>query len=305
MNQQLPGSGVVGAAAGGAPGAGAPGQGVQVPVSNQRSPAAIAIANYLRDNKALKARTGLLNNKEDIDFFRFKRFVRELTSADYKKRQQNPKSGLPPVNNEQEAAKVFIMLIQSQMLIPVTKLHYAEIKQTNKSWKPNKTKPTLVPSNKANLEPNSYFAWTYSKPNPFMLLYGILIIIGIFAVILFPLWPNFMKRGVWYVSMFFLGLVALFFGIAIVRLIIYLITYAVCPQAFWLYPNLFADCGVIESFQPLYEWEKPKAVKGKKTKKSAVSEKSTDSTGSATGTAPSDSTVTKRKVILEEVEDGA
>lgn len=286
---------------------GAPGQGMQVPISGQKSPVAINIANFLKDHPILKQRTGLLNNKEDIEFFRFKRYIRALTSDEYKKKQINTKNGLPPIKDEQEAAKLFIMLIQSQMIIPVTKLHYQEIKQTNRSWKPNRAKPTLVPSNKANLEPDSYFAWTYTKPNPFMLLYGVLTIVGIFAVILFPLWPNFMKRGVWYLSMGCLGLIGLFFGIAIVRLIIYIVTLVTLPRAFWLYPNLFEDCGVLESFQPLYAWEEPKKTKkGKKKASSTPAVAGSGSTGSAT-TSGTDAQGTlapvKRKVILEEVEE--
>ncbi|CAK7896093.1 translocation protein Sec62p [[Candida] anglica] len=280
--------------------------GVQVPVTNQKSQAAISLANYLRDNKALKQRTGLLNNKEDIDFFRFKRFVRLLTSDEYKKKQSNPKNGLMPINSEKEAVQAFIMLIQGQFVIPINKLHFKEIKETNPSWKPNRSKPTLTPSNKANLEPNAYFAWTYTKPNPFMLLYGILLIVGIFAVILFPLWPSFMKVGVWYLSMAFLGLIALFFAIAIVRLIIYVITLLALPRAFWLYPNLFEDCGVLESFQPLYGWEEPKKDKKKKSKSKKGSVTTTGdettTTSKSTGT-DSNTTAVRRKVTLEEVDE--
>lgn len=281
-----------------------PGQ-QQIKTSSQRSPVAINIANYLRDNKILKQRTGLLNNKDDIDIFRFKRLSRALLSEDYKAKQKNPKNGLVPIPNEQEVAKVFILLIQNQLIIPLEKLHYDEIKKV-KGWKPNKSKPTLRPSQKASLEPDSYFGWTYTKPNPYILLYSILTIIGIFAIILFPLWPAFMKIGVWYLSMAALGLIGLFFLVAIIRLIIYLISLVVMPKAFWLYPNLFEDCGVIESFQPLYAWEEPKqAKKSKKAKKGSKSNtQNTDATkSSSTGASTSSSAPVKRKVILEEVDE--
>ncbi|RLV88336.1 Translocation protein SEC62 [Meyerozyma sp. JA9] len=275
---------------------------VQVPVSDQRSPATIRIANYLRDNKILKMRTGLLNNTSDVDFFRFKRIIRALTSEDYKKKQSNPKNELIPIESDQEAAKVFIQLIQNQLVTPVEKLHYAEVKQY-KGWKPDRNKPTLKPTTKANLEPNAYYVWNYTKPNPYLALYGLLMFAGVFAVILFPLWPAKMKIGVWYLSMGMLGLIGLFFAIAFVRLIIYVVTLLTMKQAFWLYPNLFADCGVIDSFKPLYEWEQDKkAKKSKKSKKSPTSEPS-ETSGTTTGASASAANATKRRVVLEEVDE--
>ncbi|CCE88837.1 Piso0_001623 [Millerozyma farinosa CBS 7064] len=284
-------------------------QGVPVSTSGERSPETINVANFLRDNKILKQRTGLLNNSEDVEFFRYKRIVRALLSDEYKKKQANPKAGLIPVSDEQDATKVFISLIQSQMVIPVQKLHFHEIKQTNKSWKPNRQKPTLKNITKANLEPDSYFAWTYAKPNPFVVLYSILLLVGVFAVILFPLWPDFMKIGVWYISIAMLGLLGLFFLVAIVRLIIYIISLVIFPKPFWLYPNLFEDCGVIESFKPLYAWEEPKKPKkGKKSAKKAAESSSTEplsntNAAASSGAEKTDGNVSKRKVVLEEVED--
>ncbi|ODV80345.1 subunit of ER protein translocation complex [Suhomyces tanzawaensis NRRL Y-17324] len=280
-----------------------PGGDVQVPIAQQKSPIAINLANYLKDNKILKERTGLLNNTDDIDFFRFKRLIRALLSDDYKSKQQNPKNGLPLIANETEAQKIFIMLIQNQLLLPLQKLHFVEIKQ-HRGWKPNKTKPTLVRIEKATLDANAYFGWIYTKPNPYILLYSILAIVGVFSVILFPLWPAFMKRGVWYLSMAALGVIGLFFLTAIVRLIIYIISLVAFPKPFWLFPNLFEDCGVIESFQPLYGWEEPKKKKAKKGKKNEGAESTkAEPTGAATGSSVAQGNVTKRKVTLEEVDE--
>lgn len=279
---------------------GQPGQ-VQVPTSDKRSVAAVNLANYLRDNKLLKARTGLLNNKTDIDFFKYKRYKRLLLSEEYKQKQSNPKNGLIPIELSEDADKAFIMLIQNQMVIPTQKLHFAEIKAI-RGWKPNKSKPTLKPIGNATIEPQAYFGWTYSKPNPYIFLYGLLTIVGVFAVILFPLWPIFMKKGVWYLSMGALGLIGVFFGIAIVRLIIYIVSLVASPKPFWLFPNLFEDCGVIESFQPLYGWEEPKKKKVKKGKKTETTS-DIKSEASTTGSQTSANGTVKRKVTLEEVDE--
>ncbi|KAI5966254.1 SEC62 [Candida pseudojiufengensis] len=282
--------------------------------TGQRAPAAINIANYLFQNSILKQRSGLLDNKTDIEFFKYKRFERALLSDDYKSKQQNPKNGLIPIANAQEVQKIFVLLIQNQLILPINKLHYSEVKAI-KGWKPVRDKPTFKRAEKAVIDPKSYFGWLYTRPNPYILLYSILAIAGVFTIILFPLWPTFMRRGVWYLSMGALGLIALFFVIAIIRLIIYIVSLVAFPKPFWLFPNLFADCGVIESFIPLYGWEEPKKKKSKKSKK--ASKQSTESSGekieplvskddkSATGaeTKPSNGETKSRKVILEEVKE--
>lgn len=281
---------------------------MEVPLATQTSPAAIALASFAKDNKILKSRAGLLDNTDDVSFFRFKRLTRAFLSEEYQTKQAQPNSNLPEITDGPGVQQAFIELIKNQMIIPVEKLHYADIKEV-RGWKPNKTKPTLKRVGRAAMEDDVYYAWVWAKPNPYILLYSILAIAGVFTIILFPLWPNFMKRGVWYLSMGMLGLIALFFATAIVRLFIYVGSLGVSKKPFWLFPNLFADVGVIESFQPLYGWEEPKKKK-KKSKTSTLesSEKveaiNIPSSEKATGASTTQSAPAKRRgVTIEEVED--
>lgn len=64
------------------------------------------------------------------------------------------------------------------------------------------------------------------------------------AGVMFPLWPPFMRQGVWYLSIGLLGLVGAFFVLAIIRLILWAFS-KVFGKPFWLFPNLFADVGVV------------------------------------------------------------
>lgn len=256
----------------------------------QRPLMVVNTANFLRDNKILKMRTGLLNNTQEVDFFRYKRLVRAVTSEGYKSKLANPNKQILPVQLEDDTAKVLISLIQARMVIPVEKLHYKQIKEV-KGWRPNREKPTLKPVQKAEVLPDAYYAWVYQKPNPYILLYALLAVAAVFSVILFPLWPPVMKRGVWYLSMGSLCFIGLFFVMAIIRLIIFIVTWATLPRAFWLYPNLFEDCGFFESFVPLYAWSEPKKKKSKKRVSAAAI---TTENGSA---------ATKSTVKLEEVDE--
>lgn len=281
--------------------------GTQVAANQAPNPIIISVANYARSSGDLKARAGLLNNTEDIEFFRFKRLRRALTGDSYKKKSADGKNKLVEINSEEDFVKIFVLMIQSRLIVPVEKLHYADIKKV-KGWKPNRKKPTLQPISKATMEPDAYYAWTYAKPNPMMLIYSILMIAGVFLVILFPLWPRFMRTGVWYLSMGAMGLLGLLFGIAIVRLIIFVVTYLTMPRAFWLFPNLFEDCGVLESFQPVYGWSgdnqsKKKKSKSKSSKKGPKIEEVDREDVQATGSEKAKTTVTRRGVTLEEVDD--
>lgn len=52
-----------------------------------------------------------------------------------------------------------------------------------------------------------------------------------------------------------MGLLGLFFAMAIFRLILFCVTVFVVPPGLWLYPNLFEDVGFFDSFKPLWGWQ--------------------------------------------------
>lgn len=79
------------------------------------------------------------------------------------------------------------------------------------------------------------------------------------TVVMFPLWPVTLRIGVWYLSMGFLGLIGLFFAMAIFRLILFCATVFTVPPGLWLYPNLFEDVGFFDSFRPVWGWQEVSA----------------------------------------------
>ena len=221
--------------------------------------APLAITKLVRHHNELKLRKGLLQSKP-TEFFRYKRFVRALKSAEYSKKSQNQPDLYPSIKkseaydeyNEDRIKDLFVSLIKTQLIVPVIKLHSEECKEHG--LKPSKDHPSLVLTQKALLQDDAYYAWNYN-PKTWMdtiTVFGIIIII--LSLVCFPLWPRSMKRSSYYLSMAALGLLGLFFVLAIIRLIVYLISLAFIKEkgGFWLFPNLFEDCGVLESFKPLY-----------------------------------------------------
>lgn len=96
-------------------------------------------------------------------------------------------------------------------------------------------------------KPDDYYAWFYEGSQWTTYAGGLLMVVIMLAGVMFPLWPPVMRLGVWYLSIAALGFIGLFFGIAIVRLILYIITIVVASPGIWIFPNLFADVGFVRS----------------------------------------------------------
>lgn len=92
---------------------------------------------------------------------------------------------------------------------------------------------------------DEYYAWFYEGSQWTTYAGGVLMVVIMLAGVMFPLWPPVMRLGVWYLSIAVLGLIGLFFVIAILRLIFYIITIIVASPGIWIFPQLFADVGFV------------------------------------------------------------
>ncbi|KAI9313811.1 translocation protein Sec62-domain-containing protein [Dichotomocladium elegans] len=126
----------------------------------------------------------------------------------------------------------------------------------------NKGAPrALQPNQEQEVRDDGYYMWIYEGSQVKLYAGAALLVAVVLAAVLFPLWPESLRLGVWYLSVGVLGLLGVFFGIAIIRLILYIITIIIMPRGIWLFPNLFEDVGIIESFIPLWGWDEPKSKK--------------------------------------------
>ncbi|KAI9290996.1 translocation protein [Neoconidiobolus thromboides FSU 785] len=208
------------------------------------------LADYLLDSKksGLRARQGKLNGQRVL-YFKGKSGINSLMKPEAK--------GVinKTLETREEAIELLKPLVENQLVIRCSKesgageLHYTQEK---------------------TYEEDFYYVWIYQGSQVKNYFMGILVLAGIFAVVLFPLWPNFMKDGAWYLSMAGLGFLGFLFVITIIRFILYIITKVVAAPGIWLFPNLYEDVGFFESFVPLYAWDvppPPKKVKSKTNKK--------------------------------------
>ena len=96
-------------------------------------------------------------------------------------------------------------------------------------------------------QPDEYYVWLYEGSQLTTILGGIGLVAIVLAGVMFPLWPSSMRVGVWYISVAVLGLIGLFFGLAIFRLIFYIVTIVVAKPGIWIFPKLFDDVGFVRA----------------------------------------------------------
>ncbi|KAJ5651417.1 translocation protein Sec62 [Penicillium longicatenatum] len=248
-------------------------------------PRALAVAKFLR-SQALKPRTCILNG-ERKDMFKVKRAMRALQSPAYAKAAAKKNSLLPPVTDYPSAEAAFSLLPLSYLALRVSK-HDPHAGHNHAKPK-NRTKGlwTVKIEEDQKFEPMMYYVWQWEGPQWKQKAMAAAVVAGIFTVVLFPLWPMMLRQGVWYLSVGCMGLLGLFFAMAIFRLILFCVTVFAVPPGLWLYPNLFADVGFFDSFKPLWGWQENKKKKGKKVKSEAAAPTLTTA---ASTTAPSATT---------------
>jgi len=211
------------------------------------------VVDFLRSSKSgIKAHPGALNGSR-VEYFKGKHAVKALLSPAYAKVK-----AVPPVKDEAEAAALL------HRIIPYT--FFLRVDRGGSTG--GSGSPKVVQVNQMQLfAPEHYYAWFYVGSQWTTYLGGIAMVAVMLAGVMFPLWPASMRLGVWYLSMGVLGLLGLFFATAIVRLIFWIITIIVVSPGIWIFPNLFADVGFVDSFIPLWEWDIPPKKKAKKSKK--------------------------------------
>ncbi|KAF8637907.1 hypothetical protein AX17_002530 [Amanita inopinata Kibby_2008] len=213
------------------------------------------IAQFLRGGSAgMKVRVGALNGKR-LDYFKGKSAVKALLSPAYAKL-----SNVPKVTTEDDAIRVLNTVNMFAF--------YLRVQRGGPSGSSSSSPKNLqiIPEQKFDKE--EYYAWFYEGSQWTTYAGGIAMVALMLAGVMFPLWPPIMRLGVWYLSILMLGLIGLFFAVAVFRLIFYVITILIASPGIWIFPKLFADVGFVESFIPLWEWDIPKkkSKKGKKEK---------------------------------------
>jgi translocation protein SEC62 len=186
-----------------------------------------------------------------------KRALRALQSDAYAAaRKKNP--ALPEITDRASLENTFKMLPLSMLALRVVK---AEDPHEGHSHGGTGKKPKRVKGLwTVRIEPQQeagddmYYVWLWEGSQVMRKVYAALALFAIFALVCYPLWPVKLRQGGYYLSWGFLCFLGLFFAMAIFRVILFCVTYFVLPPGFWLFPNLWEDVSVIDSFKPVWAW---------------------------------------------------
>jgi translocation protein SEC62 len=180
-----------------------------------------------------------------------KRAIKALLSERYQKAcAKNP--NLPKVTSPETAEQAFMLLPRSLLALRVSKIE----EEGPKNPKRVKGQWNVRIEQQQQCGPMMYYVFLYEPRTWTQTLTATGLVIGLFMVVLFPLWPPMLRLGVWYLSMGMLGIIGLFLVMSVFRLILFLITCVITPPGLWLYPNLFEDVGFFDSFRPVWAWHK-------------------------------------------------
>jgi len=126
-------------------------------------------------------------------------------------------------------------------------------------------------------EGDDVYVWIYEPFNPWKFLLGGLVLLVILGFCLFPIWPSELRSVAYYGSIGCMGVLGVLVALVILRAILFGMIWVTTfgQHHFWLLPNLTEDCGVLESFKPLYLYESKKS-KTKKLKQQQQQEQTKD-----------------------------
>lgn len=204
----------------------------------------------------MKTRSGILSGQR-VEYFKGNSAIKAVLSPEYAKLKN-----VPAVTNEEEAERMLHSMLPFAFFLRVERGDAPPAGKDGPAPRP------LQVNQMQMFDKDMYYVWLYEGMQLYQKLAGLGLIVALLGLVMFPLWPVFLRRGVYYLSLGVLALFGLLMVIAVIRLIIWLITIVVLPPGIWIFPNLFADVGVIESFIPLWGWDvPPEKKKVKRTKK--------------------------------------
>lgn len=186
-----------------------------------------------------------------------KRALRAIESPAYAKASSKKNSPLPALTAGFPSHEILKLLPLSLLALRVSKTDAHEGHSHGPAKPAKRTKGLwhVRIEQQQDISSELHYVFLYDGPQWRQKLYAGGALAAVFTVVLFPLWPIKLRIGVWYLSMGMLGLIGLFFAMAIFRLILFVITMFAVPPGLWLYPNLFEDVGFFDSFRPLWGWQ--------------------------------------------------
>lgn len=117
-----------------------------------------------------------------------------------------------------------------------------------------KAPETVELSISKNVNASDYYMWAEDNRDYLTIGLSLLAVCLVLGLFMYKIWPPWLKRLTRFVEYLIIGFFAFILSLGAIRLVIFGITYVFKYPGLWIFPNLFSDCGVLESFVPAYSW---------------------------------------------------
>eukprot|EP00550_Attheya_septentrionalis_P009811 CAMPEP_0198283682 /NCGR_PEP_ID=MMETSP1449-20131203/3253_1 /TAXON_ID=420275 /ORGANISM="Attheya septentrionalis, Strain CCMP2084" /LENGTH=328 /DNA_ID=CAMNT_0043980407 /DNA_START=23 /DNA_END=1009 /DNA_ORIENTATION=+ len=193
------------------------------------------LCNFLRTNDGPAVREAIEMEKR-VQYLKGEKLVNFLVEP--KKGTKWP-TNLPKFTSREEAIEVCKDLCRLQFM------HRSE----------KRGKGDLAVSRVRDFDEAGYFTWMYEGDKTFSHMMTTVLIGGFLFCTCFPIWPNFLKIFVWYMSV---SLLIFMFFLVTTRGVLFLFVW-ILGYDFWFLPNLFDESlNFTDSFKPVVSLEKTK-----------------------------------------------
>jgi len=218
------------------------------------------VMKVLLGKKGIKTKSASEVGKKKVDYFRgkdFKKFMMENETLLKKKCSAALAAtidGRPPADDK-DVERIGHELIHNNFCYRAVDKPINPKSESGSDKKPKKWPDRLGRAPSQSFDCDGFYVITYQGGSGLQHFLLALIIAGVLLACMFPVWPMWAKVGVWYLSVIFLSL---YFGLLILRMVVYTMFWIIGFD-FWIFPNINDEyCGFLDSFQPLYSWEKRK-----------------------------------------------
>lgn len=119
---------------------------------------------------------------------------------------------------------------------------------------PSKDNRTVSISISRKFNRKDSYIWVEDQTSNVHMILSIVLVLVVLVLIMYQVWPSRIRSKMTYVFYPVFAFVIFLGVLAIVRLIVFSVTIFMYPPGIWLFPNLFADVGFIDSFIPVWSY---------------------------------------------------
>lgn len=205
------------------------------------------VANYVKEN--IKNRAGVLNENR-CDWFKGDRLLAVINpppeeEGDKKKKKKKRPKYMESITSE-DAVEVAKALLAAES-------YFMKVEKVKGSEKRSQDQKEIRLVKHQLWDDKGYYVWVWEGNQFWSNFMTGALVLGFLGITCFPIWPNFLKLVLWYISV---TLLIIMFVTLMIRFLLFLFVW-IFGYEFWVFPNLFDESlTVVESFKPVYSFEK-------------------------------------------------